>query len=55
MTKKDDTKHVIDLLETLLIVELLKQGIAQLDIRKLIGGDIHRVSKIAKLIKNNKK
>lgn len=55
MSKKETTDRSAELLEFLLITELLGRGIAQHDVRKLIGCDIHRVSKIAKLIKNSKK
>jgi len=43
-----------ELLRDLLIVELAKAGVQQLDIRKIVGCDIHRVSKIAKVLKKAK-
>ena len=43
-----------DLLRDILIVQLLLAGIAQLQIRQIVGVDIHRVSRIAKLMKKAK-
>jgi len=43
-----------ELLRDLLIVELAKAGVQQLEIRKIVGCDIHRVSKIAKVLKKAK-
>ena len=40
-----------ELLRNLLIVELAQAGVQQLDIRKIVGCDMHRVSKIAKVLK----
>ncbi len=55
MPKKENTNSSTELLELLLIVELLKLGTTQLDIRKLIGCDIYKINKLAKLIKKGKK
>jgi hypothetical protein len=56
MPKQNQKNHdpSADLLRDLLIVELAKAGVQQLDIRKIVGCDIHRVSKIAKLLKKAK-
>jgi hypothetical protein len=43
-----------ELLKDLLIVELAKAGVQQKEIRKIAGCDMHRVSRIAKAIKNAK-
>jgi hypothetical protein len=43
-----------ELLRDLLIVELAKANVQQHDIRKIVGCDIHRVSKIAKVLKKAK-
>ena len=43
-----------DLLRDMLIVQLLLAGIGQLQIRQIVGVDIHRVSRIAKLMKKAK-
>ena len=50
--EQSDPTH--ELLRDLLIVELAKAGVQQLDIRKIVGCDIHRVSKIAKVLKKAK-
>lgn len=55
MTKKENTERTNELLELILIIEFLKGGIPQLEVRKVIGCDIHKVNKIAKLFKINKK
>ena len=43
-----------ELLRDLLIVQLAKAGVPQLDIRKIVGCEMHRVSKIAKVLKKAK-
>lgn len=53
-TKKKTQKRQADaaeLLTDLLIVELAKAGVPQLEIRKVVGCDVHRVSRIAKVLK----
>jgi len=49
---KDDPTP--ELLRDLLIVELAKAGVQQQEIRKIVGCDIHRVTKIAKVLKKAK-
>ena len=49
---KDDPTP--ELLRALLIVELAKAGVQQQEIRKIVGCDIHRVTKIAKVLKKAK-
>jgi len=44
-----------DLLLDLLIVELAKAGVKQLEIQKILGVDIYRINRIAKYFKNRKK
>jgi hypothetical protein len=43
-----------DLLGDLLIVELAKAGVPQLQIRKILGCEMHRVSRIARYFKKVK-
>jgi hypothetical protein len=53
MNKKlesNDAERVADLLRDLLITSLATAGVAQQEIRKIIGCDINRVSRIAKHI-----
>jgi hypothetical protein len=45
---------VEDLLRDMMIVQLLLAGIGQHQIRQIVGVDIHRVSRIGKLIKKPK-
>jgi hypothetical protein len=40
-----------ELLKDLLIVELGKAGVAQQQIRQIVGGDINRVNRIVKFLK----
>jgi len=49
MAKKQRT--VEDLLQDLIIVQLALAGVGQQQIREIAGVDMHRVSRIAKLIK----
>lgn len=45
-----------ELLEYLVIIELIKAGVPQLEIQKILNIDIHRISRIAKYFnKSNKK
>jgi hypothetical protein len=44
-----------ELLRDLLIVELAKAGVSQPQIRKLVGCDMHRVSRIARYFKKVKR
>jgi hypothetical protein len=53
--KQEQADQTPELLRDLLIVELANAGVQQLDIRKIVGCDIHRVSKIAKVLKKAKK
>jgi hypothetical protein len=41
---------VVEILETLLIIELAKCGVPQPDVRKIVGCDMNRVSRIVKLL-----
>jgi len=43
-----------DLLKDLLIVNLATAGLTQSQIREVVGGDIYRVNRIAKYIKNSR-
>lgn len=57
MAQKKIESHkdaVAELLRDLLIVELAKADVPQLEIRKVVGCDIHRVSRIAKILKRAK-
>jgi hypothetical protein len=46
--KKEEQNPTNELLRDLLIVELGKAGVPQLEIRKILGCGIHRVSRIVK-------
>ncbi len=52
-TKKDGAKKdpTTELLRDLLILELAKGNVPQLEIRRIVGCDMHRVSRIAKALK----
>ncbi len=57
MRSKNDSKQTdasTELLKDLLITELAKAGVPQVEIRKIVGCDINRVSRIAKHIKQEK-
>ena len=56
MSKSSKAKQqsVEDLLRDLMIVQLALAGVGQHQIRQIAGVDIHRVSRIAKLIKKPK-
>lgn len=43
-----------ELLRDLLITELAKADVPQLEIRRIVGCDIHKVSRIAKHIRSSK-
>ncbi len=45
---------VEDLLRDIMIVQLLLAGVGQHQIRQIVGVDIHRVSRIGKLMKKGK-
>ena len=44
-----------ELLKDLLIVQLAKAGVVQHEIRKVVGCDMHRVSRIARVLKKAKR
>ena len=44
-------RSVEDLLQDLMIIQLAIAGVGQHQIRQIVGVDIHRVSRIAKLLK----
>jgi len=48
------TDETAEILKSLLIVELAKEGVPQPDIRKIVGCDMWRVSEIARLLKKRK-
>jgi hypothetical protein len=50
---KEDTTN--ELLRDMLIVQLGLAGVAQNDIREIVGGDIHRVNRICKYLKKVEK
>jgi hypothetical protein len=47
-------RSIEDLLQDLMIVQLALAGVGQHQIREIVEVDIHRVSRIAKLIKKQK-
>lgn len=49
--KQKKTEGVEELLRDQLIVHLAQAGLTQHQIREVVGGDIHRVNRIAKYIK----
>jgi hypothetical protein len=53
--KKAQQDPVAELLRDLLIVELARAGVPQIEIRKVVGCDMHRVSRIAKVLKKAKR
>ena len=52
--KKQQGDPTTEVLKDLLITELGKAGVPQLEIRKIVGCDIHRVSRIVKYINKAK-
>lgn len=51
---KERQDNVEELLRDMMIVQLLIAGVGQHQIRQIVGVDIHRVSRIAKLMKKPK-
>jgi hypothetical protein len=51
---KEKSGNVEDLLRDMMIVQLLLAGVGQHESRQIVGVDIHRVSRIAKLLKKPK-
>ncbi len=49
--KQQQPDATAELLRDLLIIELAKANVPQLEIRKIVGCDIYRVSRIAKVLK----
>jgi hypothetical protein len=54
VAKKTKQRSVEDLLQDLVIVQLATAGVSQAGIRKIVGVDMQRVSRIAKFIKKQK-
>ena len=52
--KKQQGDPTTEVLKDLLITELGRAGVPQLEIRKIVGCDIHRVSRIVKHINKAK-
>ena len=52
--RKTDSDKMIELLQDLLIATLGHAGVAQLDIRKIVGVDIVRVNRIVRHLKLRK-
>jgi hypothetical protein len=58
MAKKTENANrdvTAELLRDLLIVELYKARVPQLEIRKIVGCDVHRVNRIAKALRKGLK
>jgi len=53
--KYKKSKTTEELLVDLLIIELAKAGIPQLEVQKILGVDIYRINRIAKYFKSRKK
>ena len=51
---KERQDNLEELLRDMMIVQLLLAGIGQRQIREIVGVDIHRVSRIGKLMKRSK-
>ncbi|WP_315831741.1 hypothetical protein [Bradyrhizobium prioriisuperbiae] len=51
---KERQSSVEELLKDMMIVQLVLAGIGQHQIRQIVGVDIHRVSRIGKLMKKPK-
>ncbi len=49
--QKKQADQTAELLKDLLITELGRAGVPQLEIRKIVGCDIHRVNRIVKFMK----
>lgn len=54
MAKKASEQSIQEVLREMMIVQLALSGIGQHQIREIVGVDIHRVSRIAKLLKKTK-
>jgi len=52
VAKKTNAEEQIELLRTLLIVQLRLAGVAQKNIRDIVGCDINRVSEVIRLLPN---
>ena len=53
--KQQKTSGAEEILRDQLIVQLAQAGLTQHQIREIVGGDIHRVNRIAKYIKKTNK
>jgi hypothetical protein len=53
--KVEGTCRLEELVENMLIVELAKAGVSQSDIRKILGVDMWRVSRIARYFTNKRR
>lgn len=51
---KGGTERVLETLQDLLIAQLGYAGVPQLEIRKIVGVDIHRVNRIVRHLKTKK-
>ncbi len=49
--KQQNSTEGTEILRDLLILELAKAGVPQLENRKVVGCDVHRVSRIAKVLR----
>jgi transposase-like protein len=53
-TRRQKHETVEDLLRDIMIVQLALAGVGQLQIRQIVGVDMHRVNRIAKHIRKAK-
>lgn len=57
MAQKRQTKNrdeAVEVLKNLLVVELAKAGVPQPEIRRIVGGEMARVNRIARYFKKRK-
>jgi len=55
MAKKAEQATELSVLQDLLIFQMAAAGVPQAQIREAVGVDMHRVSRIARLVKTTKK
>ena len=55
MTKRTEETAVLTTLQDLLIFQMASAGVPQAEIRKVVGVEMYRVSRVARLVKKSKK
>ena len=51
---KNPNEEIVNLLQVIAIVELAREGVPQLEIQKILGVDMNKINRLARLVQKRK-